>query len=98
MRIDLNQICTRNDQTASRVMAGEAIVLTPMDSRIYTFNETGTRIWELLVGSPRIGDLIQEIHQEFNVTRQQAEQDVMTFVHSLLERGLVTLSDGQPRS
>jgi len=98
LKIDLNQVCTRNDQTASRVMAGEAIVLTPMDSRIYTFNETGTRIWELLADSPRVGELIQKIHEEFNVTSQQAKQNVIAFVRNLLDRGLVTLSDSDPGS
>jgi len=90
--ISLDQVVCRNKQTASRILAGEAIVLTPADSRIYAFNETGSRVWELLADELTVGQIADRIQGEFQVSQEQAQADVVAFLQTLLDRGVVTLS------
>ena len=89
--ISSNQVVTRNSKTASRVIAGEAIVLTPADSKIRTLNPTGSRIWELLGGKPTVAEIVDRIHREFDVTRDEAESDVRAFLDDLAAKGLVSV-------
>ncbi len=56
--ISLDQVVCKDKKTASRILAGEAIVLTPMNSKIYNLNETGSRIWAWLDDRPTVGDLV----------------------------------------
>ena len=85
-----DQVVSRNTSTASRIIGGEAIILTPLDSKIRNLNETGSRIWELLAEKPTVGDLVLHIHREFDVSEEQARLDVMTFLEQLTAKGLVT--------
>ena len=89
--ISLDQVVSKDKQTASRIIAGEAIVLTPMDSKIHSLNETGSRIWELLADEPTVGEIVAQIHSEFKVSEEQAQADVMAFIEELTAKGIVTL-------
>ena len=91
--ISLDQVVCKDRQTASRVMAGEAIVLTPMNSKIYNLNETGSRIWEWLDGEPTVGELAARMQSEFKVDKEQAQADIIAFLEELVARGMVTLSE-----
>jgi hypothetical protein len=89
--ISLDQIVRRNEKTASRVLAGEAIVLTPQNSKIHSFNETGSRIWELLAEEPTVEEVVAQIRGEFEVSEEQAQADVTAFLEELAAKGMVTL-------
>jgi hypothetical protein len=88
--ISLEQIVRRNEKTASRVLAGEAIVLTPQNSKIHSFNETGSRIWELLADEPTVKEVMAQIRSEFEVGEEQAQADVIAFLEELAAKGMVT--------
>ena len=88
-----DQIVSRNTRTASRIIAGEAIILTPQDSKIRNLNETGSRIWELLAEKLTVGDIIRHIHAEFDVSEAQAQSDVMAFLEQMMAKGLVAVQD-----
>jgi hypothetical protein len=90
--IDDHAIISRNRDTASRTVGGEAIVLTPMDSKIHSLNETGSRIWELLADSPSFGQIVACIHREFEATEDQARRDALAFVEDLAERGMIAVT------
>ena len=89
--ISLEQIVRRNEKTASRVLAGEAIVLTPQNSKIHSFNETGSRIWELLADEPTVKEVVAQIRSEFEVGEEQAQADVIAFLEELAAKGMVTV-------
>ena len=90
--ISLDQVVCKDRQTASRVMAGEAIVLTPMNSKIYNLNETGSRIWEWLDGEPTVGEIVAHMQREFKVSEEQSTRDVVAFLEELAANGMITLS------
>lgn len=88
--LSLDQVVRRNDKTASRVLAGEAIVLTPQDSKIHSFNETGSRVWELLAEELTVSEIVNQIRGEFEVSEEQAQSDVIAFLEGLEAKGIVT--------
>jgi hypothetical protein len=96
--IALDQVVSRDERTASRVLAGEAIILTSMDSRIHSLNETGSRIWELLADEPTLGEVVARMCAEFEVSEEQARTDVLSFIGLLASKGMVSLSGGTESS
>ncbi len=91
--ISLDQVVRKDNKTASRILAGEAIVLTPMNSKIYNLNETGSRIWAWLDDNPSVGELAVRMQSEFKVDKEQAQVDIIAFLEELVARGMVTPSE-----
>jgi hypothetical protein len=88
----LNLYPQKSPQTASRVVGGEAVVVQPMASTINTFNEVGTRIWELSDGTHSVREIIQEIEEEFEVTPEIAQSDTTDFLIELAEKKMLDLN------
>jgi hypothetical protein len=85
----MNDVAVRGKRTASRIVAGEAVVLTPSDGKILTLNEAGTRIWEWLSEGVTLDELAGRLEREFAVGRKQAERDVRKFLAELQKRGMI---------
>jgi len=83
----------------TRQIAGET-VLVPVRSGaadldfIYTSNDTGTMIWECLDGEKNVSQIVEAICREYNVSPEEATQDVMDFLGALEAAGLVHPAEG----
>jgi len=81
-------------QTAGRVIDGEAVLILSEVSEINVLNEVGARIFELSDGLHTIHDIVQSIAEEYEVSPQQAEQDVLEFVQKLVKQQILILAEG----
>ncbi len=52
---------------------------------IYTLNETAARIWELIDGKIKVGEIKEKIIEEFEVTPEEAEKDLIEHLAQLEE-------------
>ncbi len=68
---------------------GEAVLLDMESSYYFSLNETGTRIWRGLEDGKTEDEIVDGLVQEFEVTRQEAEQTTRAFLDSLLSEGLL---------
>jgi hypothetical protein len=73
-------------RTASRVMDGKAVVITIDRNQLHVLNAVGTRVWQLLDGRA-LGEVIELVVQEFEVSAERASQDVAAFVEQLVAVG-----------
>jgi hypothetical protein len=84
----------KSDDLVTRSIAGETIIVPirgqvgDLDS-IFTLNEVGTRIWELLDGRRDDRMIVEELGKEFAVEEEEAARDVQEFLGSLQAVGLV---------
>jgi hypothetical protein len=90
-RVDLQATPRQNLDTASRSIDDTAYVLNPETSELHAFNEVGGRIWELIDGRRTIQDVIAAISAEYDVEPEVAEADVVEFVGTLVDKGVVAL-------
>jgi len=78
----------------ARRVANE-VVLVPVRQnvadlqRIYTTNEVGARIWELIDSGETVADIILTISSEYEVEQKQAEADVIEFLDHLESVGAI---------
>ena len=92
-RLDI--IYNHDPSIVSRMIAGETI-LVPIRKNvgdmehIYTLNETGARIWELIDGTHTVEEVLQQIVREFEVDPEQAKSDLLELIDGLLEQGTLT--------
>ena len=88
--MELDTVFARNEQVVSRKIVDE-LILVPMRKDVadmetlYTLNEVGARVYELIDGSRPVGEIVSAVVNEFDVTEEQAESDVREFVEQLLE-------------
>ena len=91
----LTKRLVKSKETASRVIDGEAIIVIPEEGLARVLNEVGSRTWELFDGKNSVGDIIDVIVSEFDVTPKDAESDILDFISELQEKGMVAFSDEQ---
>lgn len=83
-------ILAKAPHTASRLIAGEAVILA-LDTKVLRgLNTVGSRVWDLIDGARSLEDIVDVIVAEFDVARSVAAADVEAFVRQLVDRGLAT--------
>ena len=78
----------------TRSIIGETIVVPVRNNvgdlnSIYTLNEVGTMIWDLLDGERSIGQVIEVVCREYEIAPEEAAKDVADFLESLEKEGLI---------
>jgi len=97
--VELDSIYERNDRVVSRRIVDELILVPVRQSvadleTLYTLNEVGARVYELIDGSRTVGEIVEVIVAEFEVDHDTARSDVETFVEQLLAiEGIRLISD-----
>lgn len=95
--LSLETIVRVNPETAVQRVGGRYMAATP-DNRLHTFeavdgsvSEVGERIIELVDGTRSVGAIVEALVQEFEVSREVAEQDTTQFIEMLLGKQVLTL-------
>lgn len=83
----------QHPQVAARTVDDSAVIVLSDTGEVTVLNEVGTRVWELADGSHSVGEIIQIIAAEYEVTPDQAQHDVIEFVQSLIEAGALLIED-----
>src|ERR1700685_733016 len=84
----------RSPAVVSRRVSGETLIV-PVRGKvgdlgsIYSFNETGSLIWQLLESPRNLTELIRAVEQEYEVSPEHARRDVTQFLNDTLSVGLV---------
>ena len=84
----------KSGEFVTRAVADETIVVPitagvgDLDS-IYTLNEVGATIWGLIDGTTTVDEIVAAVTRGFEVGSDQARADVLEFVISLTEAGLI---------
>jgi hypothetical protein len=83
----------------TRNVVGETIIV-PVKSNvgdldsIYTLNELGTMIWELIDGQRTVNQIAEEVCIAYDIGPEEARKDSLEFLESLEEAGLIqTIKD-----
>lgn len=79
----------RSSGVSWREIDGEMVILDLASSTYLTTNETGTVLMRLLTEDRDIDTLAATLMTEFDISREQAVQDVEQFVRMLAQNGLL---------
>lgn len=90
----LERCLDKDPNIVSRKIADE-IILVPIRRNvgdlesIYTLNEVGTFIWDLIDGKRQIREIRERILEEFDVTDEEVEKDLVEFIQKLEKLGII---------
>ncbi len=91
--MNLSQYPAPHPQVAARIVDGSAVIVLADAGEVTVLNPVGSRIWELLDGTRSGSDIVQRIVAEYDVTAEQATQDVASFLQTLLDANAIVLRD-----
>ncbi len=77
-------------------LGDEAAILGMKNSVYYGLNPVGAAIWRLLQQPRSVSELRDAVANEYDVSAEQAEDDIFDLVQRLMSEGLVELA-GEPR-
>lgn len=90
----MEKIFKKAEGIVARKVVDEAI-LVPISGnladmqRIFALNPVAEFIWERLDGQTPLGDIFNEILQNFEVSHEQAEKDLVDFIDELKSARLI---------
>jgi len=89
-----NKRYLRKQDVVTRTVAGENM-LVPVTGTlaatqcIFVLNEQGQFIWDRLDGQQSMAAILQEIQDEFDVSPEQAQMDLTSFIEELEKESLI---------
>ena len=90
----LDTCFAKEKDLVTRDIAGESIIV-PIKGHvgdlegIFTLNEVGAMIWRLIDGQKTGRELAEAVKDEYDVEAAEAEDDVVDFLRSLEDAGLI---------
>lgn len=91
----LDKVYSKSNSIVSRKIADE-FILVPIRQNvgdlesIYTLNETAACIWELIDGKMKVEKIKEKLIEEFEVTPEEAEKDIVEHLMQLEEIKAIT--------
>ena len=91
----MNTVFARDTNCVTRCVAGETIIV-PIRGQaanlesIFTLNEVGTTIWNLLDGRAPVEGIVERLCSEYDTNPEEAHRDTVEFLDALKGLGLVT--------
>ena len=74
--------------------SGEVVILGLKDGVYFELNEVGSCIWRLLQQPRSIQSLLDTLLEEYDVSAEQCEADMLALVDDMMKHGLVETGDG----
>lgn len=78
-----------SSSVVTREIGGEMVLMDLESGSYFGLNSVGGQVWQALEEGNTIKQLCDQIEEEFDVPREQLEQDILSLVEELLERKLV---------
>lgn len=91
--VSLQSIVVATDEQLYANIEEKTIVLHADAQTYYSLNSVASRIWELLQEPHKIEEIRDTIVQEYGVSPDRCESDVLEFLKLLSEEGLVEVQN-----
>ncbi|MFH1159979.1 MAG: PqqD family protein [bacterium] len=92
--MDLKTKIKRNANSSFQIADGKAVVMLAVNSNIFTLNEIGTLLWELLDTPKTIEELVSGAQKKFPEDNQGTiRQEILEFIKECLTEQLLVQGD-----
>ncbi|MBI5425702.1 MAG: PqqD family protein [Opitutae bacterium] len=86
-------VLSRNPETIATEIDGEVVLMSLTTGRTFGLDKRGSAIWALIEQPRTVAAVVAELIKAYNVTAEQCQADVMTFVGKLVEAQLASVKD-----
>ena len=88
-QITNDSIIRRNDTMLSSNLGDEVVMMDIEEGSYYGLESVAARIWALTDQPVSVGSICERLLVEYQVSSEQCQQEVRTFLGQLLERRIV---------
>jgi hypothetical protein len=78
-------------EVMTRTVGEETVILDLATGTYFGLDPVGARIWELVGEGKTLGEVCEQMLEEYEVSREELEGDVLRLAEELAGRGLVRL-------
>jgi hypothetical protein len=86
---NLNAVPVPADGLTVKQIGTETIILTESGKELHTLDETGTYVWSAIDGKKTLGRILDNMCDEYHVSRDKAEKDLLPFIDILEEKDII---------
>jgi hypothetical protein len=84
----------RSKTVAARVLGGEMMIMSAVDSRLFSLSDVATVIWEAADGRTPLSEIVtKRVCAQFDVPADVAYRDAEQLVEALASRGILSISN-----
>ena len=65
------------------------VIINPEQGDVRVLNDVGATVWELADGERSISQIAQEINREYEVTVEDANADLLSYLEVMIAQGLM---------
>jgi len=76
-------------EVLARQVGGETVMLDLAKSEYFGLDPVGARMWQLLAEGRTLAEVRDAIVEEYDVSREDAERDLLALVAELMAQGLL---------
>jgi hypothetical protein len=95
--LDESSVVVAASHTTSADVDGESVILDLDDGVYYGLNSSGSRIWKKLQEKRTVKELIDEVTKEYDISRSECEDDILSLLQILKENNLINIIDTQKK-
>jgi hypothetical protein len=94
--INMSSIFKHAETIVAREIEGELIIIPlssgvgNMEEELYSLNESGKAIWNLLDGSKSLSQIVKTLQEEYDAPATAISEDVESLIAELLSRKIIT--------
>lgn len=81
----------------TRIIGGEAFIMSLDTVRTFSLNETAARVWTLIDGTRTVGDIIDVIKDEYDVPSEVCESSINGIIEKLRGEHLIDFTEPHER-
>lgn len=86
-------IVVASQTQVSSELQDESVILDVRSGNYYGLNDVGASIWAIIQAPTPVAVIQSAILDEYDVTPDECNQDVLTLLHQLIDIGLVYIHD-----
>lgn len=87
--VTLDTVLDKSGDVLFQEIGGEAVLLDLASEHYFGLDPVGTRIWELIDGISRLGEIQSTLGAEYDAVHADIGRDVLALASRLLDAGLV---------
>ena len=87
----LDSWVVRSSEPIAAEVGDGLVMLSVQEGKYFSLNATAAAIWRRLESPVRIGELCDQIVEEFDTSREHASQAVSEFVAKLIEQNIAAM-------
>lgn len=87
--MDLGTILCKTPDAAYRIYDGEATIVLPSKAEVTVLNPVASLVWDAIDGRRTLAEILESVLRDYDVPREQAMRDLLEFVNTLREQGMV---------